>query len=118
MNIEVNIVQGIPTEQIETFEDRTVYNVAVLTREMTKTLRAYPVRTGELQRQEIEQEIIGSNKEYGLGYGVDYAKRVYEYENVNWTNKSTLPHWYSSVLNKNGASILNDSVVRALKGLK
>lgn len=118
MNIEVKIIKGIPTEQIEKFEDRVVYNLAVLTREETKGLNSYPVRTGELMRQEVAQAILGSNKEYGLSAGVDYAKYVWKFENVKWTNKSTLPHWYYSVFNKNGAMITHNSVERALKEIK
>ena len=53
-----------------------------------------------------------------MGAGVPYAKKVYSMENVNWTNKSTLPHWYYSVFNKNGAIIMTNAVNQALKGLK
>lgn len=118
MNIEIKVVKGIPEKQIDKFQDRTIYNIAVLTREETKALNAYPRRTGELMRQEIAQQIIGNNKEYGLGSGVDYAHKVYQYENVNWTNPSTLPHWYKSVINKQGAIIVNNAVYRALKEIK
>lgn len=117
MKVEIEI-KGIPSKQIERFEDRVVYNSAVLTREETKSLNAFPVRTGDLMRQEIAQQIIGNNKEYGLGSGVDYAPRVYKYENVKWTNKTTLPHWYYSVFNKKGDIILNNSVQRALMEIK
>lgn len=118
MNVEVKIVKGIPVQQIEQFEDRVVYNTAVLTREETKTLNAFPQLTGTLMREELSQQINGSNKEYGLASGTSYAKAVYKYENVNWTNKSTLPHWYKSVFSKSGEIIIANSVVRALKGLK
>ena len=118
MNVEIEIVKGIPEEQINKFLDKTIYNVAVLTREETKSLRAYPVRTGTLQKEEVAQEIIGNNKEYGLGAGVPYAKKVYSMENVNWTNKSTLPHWYYSVFNKKGATIISNAFIQTLKGLK
>lgn len=118
MNIEFKVIKGIPEEQINKFLDKTVYNTAVLAREETKSLNAYPVRSGELKRQEIAQQIIGNDKEYGLGSGVDYAHRVYKYENVNWTNPSTLPHWYDTVLQKHGQTILTNAVQRALKEIK
>lgn len=118
MNIEIQVIKGIPEKQINKFQDRTIYNIAVFTREETKALNAYPVRSGELKRQEIAQQIIGNNKEYGLGSGVDYAHRVYKYENVNWTNKSTLPHWYGTVLQKQGQTILTNAVQRALKEIQ
>lgn len=118
MNVEIKIVKGIPSEQIEKFLDKTVYNVAVETREETKSLNAFPVRTGTLQKEEVAQEIIGNNKEYGLGAGTSYASKVYQFDKVNWTNKSTLPHWYYSVFNKKGAIITTNAVNKALKGLK
>ena len=118
MNVEIKIVKGIPSEQIEKFLDKVVYNVAVETREETKSLNAFPIRTGTLQREEVAQEIIGNNKEYGLGAGTSYAKYVWKMENVNWTNKSTLPHWYYSIYNKKGAIITTNAVIKALKGLK
>lgn len=118
MNVEVEIIKGIPVQQIEQFEDRVVYNIAVETREETKTSKAFPVRTGTLKREEVAQEIIGSNKEYGLGAGTSYAHKVYQYEGVKWTNKKTLPHWYYSIYNKKGAIITTNAVVKALKGLK
>ena len=62
MNVEVKIVQGIPSNQIEQFEDRVVYNTAVLTREETKTLNAFPQLTGTLMREELSQQIIGNRK--------------------------------------------------------
>ena len=63
-------------------------------------------------------EIIGNNKEYGLGAGTSYASKVYQFDKVNWTNKSTLPHWYYTVFNKKGAIITTNAVNKALKGLK
>ena len=115
MNIEVKIVKGLPVEQINIFEDRVVYDVAVLTREFTKSSKAYPYLTGELERQEVAAPIVGSNKDYGLTAGVNYATRVYNYKNANWTNPSTEPQWYYNVFNKNGNTILSESVIRALK---
>ena len=118
MNIEIDIIKGIPEQQIEQFTDRVIYNTAVLTREETKSLNAFPQLSGTLMREELAQQIIGSNKEYGLAGGTSYAKAVYDYENVNWTNKSTLPHWYKSVFEKSGNMILFNSIARSLKGLK
>ena len=77
MKIDIEIIKGLPVEQINMFEDRTIYNVAVETREMTKGFRAFPYLSGELERTEIAEPITGSNKEYGLSAGVDYAKYVY-----------------------------------------
>lgn len=116
MNIEVKIIKDIPKNEINKFEDKVVYNTAVLTREYTKSANAYPYRTGELQRSEISAPIISSgNKSYGLSAGVGYAKSVWNYKNVNWTNSSTQPQWYYSIFRKQGASIMQNAVSRALK---
>jgi len=117
MDIEVKIIKGLPEEQIHQFEDRAVYNCALYTREMAKSMGAFPRLTGELERQEIAQPITGSNKEYGLGSGVAYAKRVWDYKNVNWTNPSTVPQWYYNVFERNGAGILQYAVIKSLRSL-
>lgn len=115
MNVEVKIIKGLPVEQISKFEDRTIYNTAITTREYTKSRNAYPYRTGKLMRSEVSSPITGSNKEYGLTGGVDYAKDVWKMENVNWTNKNTKPQWYYSCFREKGAVLLTNAVIRALK---
>lgn len=115
MNVEVKIIRGIPKEQIDKFEDRVVYNTAVLTREFTKSRNTYPYRTGRLRSSEVAVPIIGSNKEYGLGAGVYYAKYVWDMYNVNWTNPSTKPQWYYGNFREKGASIIAGAVVKAKK---
>ena len=115
MNIEVKIIKGIPTQQINKFEDRVVYNTAVATKEFTKGQNAYPYRTGELRRAEVASAITGSNKEYGLGAGVNYAKYVWNMTNVKWTNSSTIPQWYYNVFRQKGNLLLTNAVVKAKK---
>ena len=117
MKLDVQIIKNLPVKQINTFEDRVIYNVAVETRELTKSLGAFPRLSGELERQEVAQPIAGSNKEYGLGSGVAYAKRVWNYNNVNWTNPNTMPKWYYNVFDKNSATILQNAVVKSLRSL-
>lgn len=118
MIADVKIIKGLPIEQIDQFVDKTVYNTAVITREFTKNANAYPYLTGELMRQEVAQPVVGSDKNYGLLSGVDYAKYVWNFKKANWTNPSTKPRWYYSVFNKDGATILCDAVIKSLKGLK
>ena len=79
MDIEVKIVKGIPSEQISKFEDRVVYNTAVVTREYVKSRNAYPYLSGKLARTEMATPILGSNKQYELTAGVDYATTVWNY---------------------------------------
>ena len=115
MNVEVILAKPIPVEQISNFEDKTVYNTAVLTREYTKSSNAYPYLTGKLQKSEVAAPIIGSNKKYGLLAGVDYATTVWGYRNVAWTNPSTKPQWYYSEFREKGSIIVSNAVQRALK---
>ena len=118
MIAEVKIIKELPKEQIEQFIDKTVYNTVVLTREYTKSENAFPYLTGELMRQEISLPISKGYKSYSLLDGVDYAKYVWNYNNVKWTNPSTQPQWYLSTYEKDGASILSNAVARAIKELK
>ena len=115
MNVEVKFIKGIPKEQISNFEDRVVYNTAVLTREYTKSRNTFPYLTGKLRRSEVSAPIVGSHKEYGLTAGVDYAKYVWKKKNASWTNPSTQPQWYYTNFNLNGAVLLLNAVLRAKK---
>ena len=118
MSIEVQIIKDIPTNQINEFEDRVVYNTAVLTREMTKSSSSYPYLTGKLARTEISIPVQGSNKEYSLLAGVDYAKYVWKMENAKWTNSSTKPKWYLTNYKLYKESIIKTAINRALRSLK
>ena len=115
MDIEVKVIKGIPKEQINKFEDRVVYNTAVLTREYVKSQNGYPYKTGELRRSEVASPIMGSNKQYELLAGVKYAQRVYNMTNVSWTNPSTVPKWYYNTFRQKGKTIANGAVNSALK---
>lgn len=115
MNVEVKIIKELPLKEISKFEDKVVYNTAVITREFTKSANAYPYRTGKLRSSEVASPITGSNKEYGLGAGVGYATRVWNYSNVNWTNPSTQPKWYLTTFKNQTIGIVHNAVNRALK---
>lgn len=119
MSVSVDIIfKGLPKDKIEDFEDKVVYNVAVETREFTKGQSAYPYLTGELERSEVAEPILGGNKEYGLGAGVDYAIYVYNYNKANWTNPSTEAHWYYNVFKKKSEEIVAQAVIKAMKEIK
>lgn len=115
MEIEVEIIKGLPEKQIQKYEDRVVYNVAVITREHTKQAGAYPYLTGELARQEAAAQIVGSDKEYGLAAGVDYAVNVWKMKNVNWTNPRTEAQWYYAAYTRLPNVILQGAKSIALK---
>lgn len=116
MEIQIEVLKKIPEEQIRAFEDKVIYNTAVLTREYTKSAQAFPYLTGRLQQSEVAAPILKSgDKEYGLATGVDYAKKVWNYKNANWTNPSTQPQWYASILRTNYEVIITNAVNTSLK---
>lgn len=118
MNISVKITKDIPEKDIAKFEDRVVYYTAVLTREYTKSMNAYPYLSGELARQEIASPITGKDGVYNLLAGVNYAKIVYKFKNANWTNKSTKPQWYNSVYRQKEKTIIDNAQKRAIGEIK
>lgn len=118
LKLDVKVSFNVPelVDTIEYFSDKVVYNVAVLTREMTKNLRAFPRLTGKLEQEEVASHIIGNNKEYGLIAGVDYAVSVWNFgENTAWTNPNTQTKWYYSVYDRHEKEIVNNAVDRVLK---
>ena len=115
MNVEIKMLKKIPEREIERFTDKTIYNVAVLTREETKSRRAFPHRTGRLEQTEVSERITGSNKEYELNAGVGYAVYMYNLDKANWTNPRTEPHWYYIMYERYQDRIVKEAVDRALK---
>lgn len=118
MQVEVKIVKEIPEKQIDKFEDKVVYYTAIATREYVKSRHGYPRLSGKLRAEEIVAPITGGNKTYNLLTGVGYAKTVYNYHDVNWTNPSTLPHWYYTAFRIRGSSLLTNALYKSLKEIK
>lgn len=111
---EYKFIKDIPKAQIKSFEEKTVYNTAVLTREQTKSSSAFPYLTGKLQRTETSAPIVNCGKnEYGLTDGVSYAKYVWAKKNVLWSNLATQSEWYFSIFKGNYATIIHNAVNRA-----
>lgn len=115
VEIKFEWVKELPIKQINKFEDRVVYNVAVFTREYTKGTDAYPYLTGNLARSEMAKPIRGYNKTYSLLSGTGYDKYVWNMKNVNWTNKSTKPQWYFRQFRQSSGKIVKNAVSSALK---
>ena len=118
MEVNVEIIKGIPEDKIDLFKDRVIYYTAVATREYVKSRSAYPYLSGELSRQEIASPITGKDAEYNLLAGTDYAKHVWKMNNANWTNKSTKPQWYKSVYRQKEKTIIDNAQKRAIKEIK
>lgn len=119
IDVKTTIKKDIPKEQIEQFEDKSVYFTAMLTREFTKGANAYPRRTNELFHQEVRVPIQKLDKaSYGLLRGTTYAPYVYKMTNVKWTNPSTRPQWYSTIYRQREKTIVEMAQERALKELE
>ena len=118
MNIEVIVVKGIPQTQLKTFMEKVVYNTAVLTRQRTKQMGAYPRLSGDLERAEFANNINGSGTSYSLCSGLEYDKYVWKMNNVQWTNKKTVPQWYYNVFRQKQQNIISEATHRALKEIK
>ena len=118
MSLEAQIIKEIPEKQLNQFKDRVVYYTASLTREYTKGMGAYPELSGDLKRYEIASHITGGNAQYNLLAGVDYAKYVWNFNNVKWTNPNTIPKWYYNVYRQKGKIILTNASTRAMREIK
>lgn len=119
IDIKVSIKKDIPEEQIEKFEDRTVYFTALLTRQYTANARAFPYLKGKLEGSELRTPIQHEgHASYSLLRGIEYASYVWKMSNVNWTNPSTRPQWYSAIYRQKEKLIVDTAKDRALEELK
>ena len=116
INLDIIILKDIPIEQIKKFEDRVVYGVARTTLDLTAG--NFPRLTGELERGSYAMGVVGSNKEYGIGSTVDYAKYVWEKpQNTNWTNPNTIAQWYYWKFRVREKQITDQAIRGALNSL-
>ena len=112
MNIDVTIIKDIPVKQINTFEDLVVKGIARGTLDMTAG--HFPRLTGDLERGSYAMSVVGSNKSYGIGTTVDYAKYVWNNPKIkNWTNPNTYSEWYLTTLKNKQEHIVNQAVSSA-----
>lgn len=115
--ISFKVIKGMPITQIAKWEDNVVFGIARKVLDLTNTQHHFPYLTGKLNRASMS-EGVGKIQpgEYYLGArGVEYAPKVWDYKNVNWTNKKTLPQWYKSVYEKYNDIVLQDAINYAKK---
>lgn len=116
MKITMSFKKPIPKEQINKFMDRTVYNTARITLDMTKG--SFPRLTGDLERSSYTLGVKGSNNKYGIGANVSYAKHVWEMpQNTGWTNPSTKAQWYATTFKNKSKPIVMQAIKSAKGGL-
>ena len=116
ITVKCKFLTPIPEKQIKKFMDRTVYNTARITMDLTKGM--YPRKSGTLYDETLSNGVQGQNAHYGLGPDVDYAKYVWAMgQDTNWTNKATKAQWNYTVFNNKKEQIVSQAVSRAKGGL-
>lgn len=109
---EVTILKPLDKHGIEKFMQKTVYNTASITLNMTAGY--FPRRTGLLESGSYALGVKGSGTTYTLGTTADYGKYVWRFgQNRNWTNPNTLAQWYYSVFKNHKETIIYQAVRRA-----
>lgn len=118
--VKVEIVKDIPTKEINKYMDQVVFGIARATLDFTNTGHHFPYRTGALNRASMSEGVVYEGfATYHLGArGVEYAPKVWNYENVNWTNKATFPKWYLTEFQKDKNVIVQSAIKNVLGGLK
>ena len=116
MNIDITIIKDIPKKKIDKFTDLVVYGAARATLDLTAG--NFPRLSGDLERGAYAMGVVGSNKTYGIGSTVDYAKYVWDYpQNSNWTNPNTIAQWYYWKFRIRKEQILNQAITGAKNNL-
>lgn len=65
---------------------------------------------GTLRRSSMSGGVRGGHGDYYIGSYTDYAKYVWNMENVHWTTPGTNNKWFARTLKKYGATIINNSI--------
>lgn len=120
IQVEVKIVKDLPVKEINNYIDKVVFGIARATLDFTNTGHHFPYRTGNLNRASMAEGVVKeANGTYHLGAnGAEYAPKVWNYTNVNWTNKSTYPQWYITEFEHDKNVIVENAIKATLGGLK
>ena len=121
IKVEVQILKDLPVDEIEEYMDLTIYGVARATMDYTLSDNRFPYRTGNLQRSSMAHD-PRKEKEYTYCLDVpaeaDYAKYVWNMENVNWTNLDTYSKWFETVYKEKKDIITQNAVNNAIRSVK
>ena len=121
ISVSFEVVKPLPTQKISNWEDKVVFGMARATLDYTNSKHNFPYLTGALNRASMSEGVVKEKKgTYHIGAkGTDYAKYVWNFgANTNWTNKSTLPQWYSTVYKRYRESIIENAINQAKGELK
>ena len=125
MNVEVEIkmLENLPTEKIDKYVDLVVYGVARNTLDYTMAENRFPYKTGNLQRSSMAQEIRQEqNGTYCLDVpvGAEYAMYVWNMpqETTNWTNPDSYSEWFLTTFQNKKEVITQQAVSTAIRSVK
>ena len=121
VDVEVKIIKDLPIEELQKYVDLTIYGVARGTMDYTASDNRFPKRTGNLQMSSMAHD---PRKENNGVYCLDvpaeaeYAKYVWNMENVNWTNPETYAKWFITVYQEKKDIITHNAVENAIRSVK
>lgn len=122
VDIQVEIVENIPTDKLDRYVDWVVYGVARGVLDFTSNENRFPYLTGELKRSAMAEGVVQeSDKVYYLGAeGTDYAVKVWNYpqETTNWTNPDTYAQWYVTMYNNKKETITQMAIDKAIRRIQ
>lgn len=117
-SVEITIDKGnIDSAFFNRYTDLIVFGVASRTLDLTSQESRFPRKTGNLAHKSMVQR---TRKEADCVYcldnpeGAEYAKYVWNMENVNWTNPNTYPQWFATVYQNNKELITEYAVSQAI----
>ena len=69
--------------------------------------------SGTLRRSSVSGGVRGSRGDFYIGSYTDYAKHVWNMENVNWTTPGTNNKWFTRTLKQHSATIINNAIYKS-----
>lgn len=103
---------------LKVIPDDILYSIAKQTLDFSKPLipmSKIPNHAGTLMRSSFAQGVRGSKGDYYIGSYTNYAKSVWNMENVNWTTPGTNNKWFARALKKHSQTIINNSINQSWK---
>lgn len=101
-------------EDVLEVSDKIMYTVARMTLDNSYT--SIPLSNkkgrGKLRQSSTSAGVRGSEGNYYIGSYTDYAKYVWDMENVNWTTPNTNGKWYERNWKRNGKAYMNNAIER------
>ena len=122
INVSVQIPKELPVQQLDSYMDKVVHNVARITLDYTNSKQRFPYLSGELNRASMAEGVVSDgNKTYHLGArGVSYAPAVWKFsqKGTRWTNPNTFAQWYITEFKNEKELIVSQAVNNAIRSFK